>query len=304
MNDYIVEISESPRHVSVERGLLKVQEKTKKLGEIPLDCITALILSGEGCTISRHALARLAEQNIPVVVCDAKYMPISIATPVSSHFRQLSVATLQINASPVLKKQLWRHIVSAKITNQAENLRRCHVGKKAEYDKLCSLAGTVFSGDSDNKEGQAARLYWSALMGSNFLRDTDAADANIFLNYGYTVLRAICARSLCAAGLLSLFGLHHCNTYNAFCLADDIMEPYRPFVDSIVFGLYAKNAELELNPASKKALTALLQTPVLLAKEEFALVNACTRTAQSLVRSLEENSVKILCPQFLPLKQK
>ncbi len=228
MADRILEISENQRYVSVQRGSVLVHQGDELLGQVPIDSLSAVILSAEGLTVSQHFLARMAENNIPVVICNKKYMPVSIALPYDAYYRSLPVVTAQLQASPVLKKQLWQRLVTAKIQNQAAVLVQCRKEQRT-IDRLLKLAKTVRSGDTDNKEAQAARFYWPALLGKGFIRDRDGEGLNIFLNYGYTLLRATCARALCGSGFLPIFGIHHHNSYNAFCLADDMMEPLPHF---------------------------------------------------------------------------
>ncbi len=299
MPDFILEIAENERYVSMHRGLVVVREQEKILGELPVDALLSVILSADGITLSKKFLERMAEENIPVIICGANYMPLSIATPVSAHYRPLAVARLQVEASPVLYKQLWKRVVEMKITNQANALELCRGKNEPALVKLRDKARRVKSGDVENQEGQAARLYWNALFGGNFLRNPDEGGINALLNYGYAVLRAACARAICACGLLPLFGIHHSNAYNAFCLADDMMEPLRPLVDVEVFRLAEQGGKLELNPKSKRTLLRVLQSVMLLENEQSSLVPLTQKMAQSLVRSLSEKEMRLELPLLL-----
>ncbi len=299
MPDFILELAENNRYISIQRGLVVVREQEKTLGELPVDSLLAVILSGDGITLSKKFLERMAEENIPVIICGANYMPLSIATPVSAHYRPLTVARLQIEASPVLYKQLWKRIVEIKITNQANALELCRGKAEPVLTKLRDKAKRVKSGDVENQEGQAARVYWNALFGGDFLRDPDEEGINSMLNYGYAVLRAACARAICACGLLPLLGIHHSNGYNAFCLADDLMEPFRPLVDLEVFRLAETGNKLELTPKNKRVLLRVLQSVMLLDNEQSSLVPLTQKTAQSLVRSLNEKEMRLALPLLM-----
>lgn len=297
MGNFILELAESSRHVHAERGFVVIYEQDSVIGQVPIDTLLAVILSADGVSITRNALARLAEENIPVIITGKQYLPISIATPVSAHYRQLAVATAQLAVSPVLKKQLWQHIVTTKIRNQAAVLLQYMPDNHKVYNKLCLLASKVRSGDTDNKEGQAARLYWTALFGKGFLRDVEQSGINTFLNYGYAIIRAACARAVCAAGLLPLFGIHHQNMYNAFCLVDDLMEPLRPYIDSLVYQMTQKGDIQEgLVAKHKKTLTGILRQPIAMNQDVCVLTTVTNLMAQSLVRSYVQNEVGLKLP--------
>ena len=296
MGDYILEIAEDNRYISVSRGHVMIKEGDKVLGEVIIDTLASVILSAHGATLSKKFLERMGEENIPIVICGKNYMPISMVLPVSSHSRHLLIAERQVSASPIIKKQLWQSVIMEKIKNQAGILKKYKPKQNKDIEKLYFLAERVRSGDSDNKEGQAARIYWQALFGKDFYRDTEEVGVNAFLNYGYAIVRAVCARALCASGLLPLFGIHHHNAYNAFCLADDIMEPFRPFVDDIVYSLYLKNVCEALNPEAKRAMGKILRCPMTMNNEESTLMPIALKIAQALVRSFENKKVLIQFP--------
>ncbi len=288
MGEFILEIAENNRHVCIQRGSVAVLEGRETLGLVPVDSLACVILCADGISLSKHFLAVMAEEGIPVTICGNNYLPVSMSLPYAGHYRALAVVESQMEVSPVLKKQLWQLIVSAKIRNQAQTLETCRP-ESSHIETLFALARKVRSGDSDNREAQAARLYWPALMGEGFLRDPDSGGVNAALNYGYAIIRSACARALCAAGLLPLLGIHHHNVFNAFCLADDMMEPLRPFVDMLVFEL-AKNDtdDLYLLPPQKKKLAAIQRQPLPFAGEEHTLSSIATRMAQGLARSFTE----------------
>ncbi|MCA1298542.1 type II CRISPR-associated endonuclease Cas1 [Stappia indica] len=199
-----------------------------------------------------HRFHRLAERSVPVVLCAANHAPIACVWPLEGHHAQGARLNAQVGAARPLSKRLWRDIVAAKIRMQGAVLASAG-GEAGAFDLL---ARKVRSGDPDNVEAQAARRYWQALMGPEFRRDTGGDGVNALLNYGYTVLRATVARAICAAGLHPTIGLHHSNRGNAFALADDLMEPYRPLVDRLVFNLSRDGTET-VTPEAKRVLAAL-----------------------------------------------
>lgn len=288
MPDMVLEIAESGRHVCVQRGCVAIMEGETCLGRVPVDSLAAVILSAEGVSLSRHLLARMAEEGVPVIVCGANYLPISMSLPLAGHYRALPVVEAQMAATPALKRRLWQGCVAAKIRNQAAVLRQCRPRSLAA-DSLLALSRKVRTGDSDNKEARAARLYWPALMGQGFVRDPDGGGINAALNYGYAIIRAACARALCAAGLLPLLGIFHHNVYNAFCLADDMMEPLRPFMDRLVLDMLPQmSADALLTPARKRQLAGILRMPLPFGGEGHVLSSIATQMAQGLARSFAE----------------
>lgn len=305
MASHILEIAENNRYLSIAHGNICIKEADKTLGQVPLDMLACVMLTAQGITVSKHFLTVMGEANIPVLIMGKNYLPISMALPVSSHYKQLAVAEKQVKAGEIIKKQIWQKIIIAKILNQAQVLEKCALPAnpsiKKHIDKLKFLAQRVRSGDKDNKEGQAAQIYWQALFGKSFYRDQDEEGINAFLNYGYSIVRAVCARALCASGLLPMFGVHHRSQFNAFCLADDIMEPFRPFVDCLVFECSKENELPILDTKAKRRLSAILQCPLYLQEEESTLLPIVLKTAQALYKSYCTKQVLLEFPQ---LKQK
>lgn len=296
MGEFILEVAENGRHLCIQRGSVAVQEGKKTLGLVPSDSLACVLLSADGLSLSRHFLAVMAELGVPVIVCGKNYLPVSMCLPYARHYLALGVAETQMKASPVLKKKLWQMCAAAKIRNQAHVL---HTRRResAEAEKLRRMAKSVRSGDGDNREAQAARLYWPALMGRGFIREPDGGGVNAALNYGYAIVRAACARALCAAGLLPLFGIHHHNLSNPFCLADDIMEPLRPFVDALVFDLMQEDENTGLLlPAQKKRLSTIQRSPLPFMGEEHTLASVTTRMAQGLAQSFAAASPLLPLP--------
>ena len=279
----LVEIAEQGRHLSVQRGFLKVLEKGEELGRVPLDDITALILSGPQITLSKNLMVELAERKAIIVTCGRNWHPISISLPFGVHYEAAGILRDQIDASQPLYKRLWQQIVQAKIDNQAAVLRR-HGGEARIINELVVLRRRVRSGDPDNMEAQAARRYWPALMGPDFRRDRHSGDVNALLNYGYTILRAATARAVCGSGLHPSLGIHHGTRVNPFALVDDLMEPFRPLVDAVARGI--SEEQTEVDAPHKRALAAVLREDMLLETGLSPVANCLTRLARSLAASL------------------
>jgi len=279
----LVEIAESGRHASVHRGFLKVSEDGRELGRVPLDDITALILSGPQITLSKTLLVELAERKAIVVTCGKNWHPVSLTLPFGTHYETAGVLHDQIEASEPLRKRLWQRIVQNKIANQKTALGH-HASESTAMAELEVIRKRVKSGDPNNMEAQAARHYWPALMGKDFRRDRDAEGSNAFLNYGYTVLRAATARAVCASGLHPAIGLHHGSRVNAFALVDDLMEPFRPMVDLIAKELLETSKSVGV--LEKRALAAVLQADMESENGLSPLNNCLVRLAQSLTASL------------------
>lgn len=291
----VLEIAESGKYISVSRGHIIISQKREELAKVPIDSILSLVLSAEGIQLSKNLLVRMAEENIPVIICGKNYMPISILSPLDSHYKMLPIAEKQIKMGAVLKKQVWQKIVQNKILNQHAVLKH-YIPQSPVLDKILKLSEKVRSGDSDNKEAQAARLYFSALFGKGFIRDVDEEGINAFLNYGYAVVRATFARAICACGLLPLLGVKHHNVYNAFCLVDDMMEICRPLVDFYVYAFFEKNQDIALTPEAKRKILRFIEKPLLVNNQEMSIVPASVKYVQAFVNSIK-NNIEIL-PQL------
>jgi CRISPR-associated protein Cas1 len=288
----IVEVSEPDRFISIHRGFLKVSNGGEELGRVPLDDITALIVSSPQSTLSKNLMVELAERKAIIVICGHNWHPLSLTLPITGHYQSTKILHDQIDTSEPLKKRLWQTIVKSKIEHQALVLKR-HNSAHPKISELKVLARRVKSGDPDNMEAQAARQYWTALMGKEFRRDRQALDENIYLNYGYTVLRAATARAVVAAGLHPALGIHHGAMHNPFALVDDLMEPYRPLVDSIALNLIGEQHDLDLTPERKRILAAVLQEDLFGERGASPLINCLGRLAQSLAESLSRKTVTL-----------
>ncbi len=279
--DRVVDISTDNSRVSADRGFLVVSQADGPIGRVPLDDIAAVILHAHGVTWTARVAAELAKRSAPLVICDANHAPVAVLLSLEGHHAQGARIRDQWSASRPLSKQLWKQIVASKIATQAGLLAA--LGRR-EVAPLVELARRVRSGDPENLEAQAARKYWPALLGADFRRDRSAAGANSLLNYGYTVLRACVARSIVAAGLNPSIGLHHDNRGNAFALADDLIEPFRPLVDATVLGLIEGGVS-EVTPDSKRRLASIIAMDLKVDGALTPLTVAIRRLAHSLVIS-------------------
>jgi CRISP-associated protein Cas1 len=262
---------------------------------VPVEDLGMIILEHQQITLTHYLLDKLAANNTAVVTCGATKHPTGMLLTLEGNTLQQERFEAQINATEPLKKQMWQQTIKAKITNQAAVLQHWNI--KNTY--LINTAKNVLSGDAGNNEAKAAVYYWSHLFPTawQFFRKRDGLPPNNLLNYGYAILRATVARSLVGAGLLPTFGIFHRNRYNAYCLADDIMEPYRPYVDVIVRSIIDKTSAVDtLTPELKVQLLQLPTIDVLLDGEKSPLMIATQRTATSVAKCYLGESRKVLYP--------
>jgi CRISPR-associated protein Cas1 len=294
MTNRIIEISDPLVSLSMLRGFLLVKVEGVEKARISFADIGILILNGTGATITTNLLNSLLEAGVMIVVLGANYLPSGIFYPTNPHYLHKQKINLQIQSSKPLEKRLWQQVVKAKILNQATILS--HFSGEDEK-QLLELAKKVSSGDKENLEAQAARKYWQRLFGSDFRRNFEKLGINSMLNYGYAVLRAATARAIFASGLHPAIGIFHSNQENAFCLVDDLMEPFRPMVDFLVKKIAEENGELEeLTPEIKKSLTKILSLDLSTSAGTTPINNCLTRLCQSLVRSLESGEANLDFP--------
>jgi CRISPR-associated protein Cas1 len=266
------------------------ETKTASIEDIGL-----LILDHQQITITQALMAKLLANNVALITCDNTHHPVGLMLNLDGHTLQSQKFQCQVEASIPLKKQLWQQTVEAKLLNQAAVLQI----ERVENKFILNLAQKVKSGDSENCEAQAASYYWKRIFPEflEFRRERYGPPPNNLLNYGYSILRAIVARSLVASGLLPTLGIFHRNQYNAYCLADDIMEPYRPFVDKVVCQIIRGNGKfLEMTPSMKKALLEVPAMDVTIDEQKSPLMNAVQRTTASLAKCFEGKGRKILYP--------
>lgn len=281
--DRIVDIATDGLHLSTYRGFLMVEQDREEVGRVALDDIHAVIVHAHGVTWSGNLVTQLATRGAPIVFCGANHSPVAVTLPLEGHHAQNARMQAQWSVSKPLCKQLWRRIVSAKIAMQGSLLAaRGADGAEA----FPHIARRVRSGDPDNLEAQAARRYWPLLMGPDFRRDRDSSGANGLLNYGYAVMRATCARAVVAAGLHPTIGIQHANRGNAFALADDLVEPFRPLVDALVAALAVQGVDT-LDPPLKRRFARLIALDLRIGGELSPVSVAAGRLAQSLAQSFE-----------------
>lgn len=265
---------------------------------LPIEDIGVLIIDHQQITITQALIAKLLENNVALITCDSKHHPTGLLLNLDGNTLQSRKFKAQLEATIPLKKQLWQQTISAKIDNQACMLESLQVPAK----NLRNWAQEVKSGDSKNHEAVAAAYYWKNIFAifTTFKRDSEGDPPNNLLNYGYAILRAVVARNLVASGLLPTLGIFHKNQYNAYCLANDIMEPYRPFVDKVVWNIVRMNGQyLELNPSMKKDLLGIPAMDVIINGDKSPLMVAVQKTTASLAKCFEGKTRKILYPEFV-----
>ena len=283
----------SPVYLSLKDSQLVITFKDNKdTVTRPIEDIGFVVIEHPEVGISVPALNELADNNVSVVFCDKKKMPKTMLMTLDGNTTQQESYKYQIDASAPTKKNVWKQLVECKIRNQALLLNK--LGKNGDILKQYYM--NVKSGDADNREGAAAREYWGRIFDEGFKREREGLPPNNLLNYGYTILRAAVARALIGSGLYPAFGVFHRNRYNAFPLADDVMEPYRPFVDEIVYHLYYDGAINELDNQAKGKLLRVLFSDVKMGKVTRPLENALSLTTASLLRMYKGETDKLSLP--------
>jgi len=298
----------NPAMLSLSNGQLVVKiftqpseeggEKVQRTTTIPIEDIGVVVLDHPQITITHGALNALIDNNSAVITSNSKHLPSGLLMPLEGNTLQSERFTDQINASLPLKKQLWQQTVAQKILNQAAVLNQA---KGAEVRNMTIWAGSVKSGDSDNLEGRAAAYYWSQLFSDreDWVRDAQGPWPNPLFNYGYAILRAMVARALVASGMLPTLGIHHHNRYNAYCLADDIMEPYRPCVDRIVLSMTSQwPDELEINTEMKRVLLGIPVADVIINGQRSPMMVAISQTTASLYKCFSGVLRKVAYPEI------
>ena len=288
----------SPAHLSTENEQLVINREGEKDVTIPIEDIAYLILEHYKISITKTIIQKLAINNTAVIVTDEKHMPTRWLMPLQGNSTQSKVFQAQSKASESLKNRLWKQIIKAKINNQARLLRSHDIGNNT----LILHAKKVKNGDPDNREAQAAKYYWKYLFSPfNFKRERFGGPPNNLLNYGYSILRAMVGRSLVSSGLLPSIGIHHRNQYNSFPLADDIMEPFRPFVDEIVLNLALSDEKnLELTKETKRKLLDIPTMDVQIKNEHRSMMNALSLSTASLARCFLLEQREIIFPTPCP----
>jgi CRISPR-associated protein Cas1 len=285
----------NPARLSVQLDQLMV-ETEERTAKVPIEDIGIVFIEHPQVSITQTVLQRLMENNAAVVTCDERHMPAGMFLNLEGHSEHASKCRAQLESSEPLRKQLWQQTIKAKVLNQAAVLKHA----EQPYKTLREMAKEVLSGDSSNVEGKAARYYWQHLFKNTlifFERKREGEPPNNLLNYGYAILRACVARSLVAAGLLPVRGIHHRNQYNAFALADDVMEPYRPVVDRLVYDIIQEEDDLEvLHKGLKAKLLGIPTLDVVVEGKKGPLMVALSRTCASLASAFEGSGRKLAYP--------
>lgn len=284
---------ENKASISTKNLQLVIKTETRE-STIPIEDIGYLVIDHPEIYLSIPALNLLIDNNTAVIICNTNHLPNGMFLNLNSHHIQQEIFKNQINASAPLKKQLWQQTITEKITNQGILLQKI-TSKNNNFE---FLASKVLSGDSSNMEGVAANFYWKSFFEHNFKRERFGDYPNNFLNYGYAILRAATARALSGSGLLNTLGIHHKSKYNAFALADDIMEPFRPIVDEKVAEIMQNYSEQELNTAIKAELLQILTRTVYFKEEKSPLMVALQKTASSLQQCYTGDRKKIKYPKL------
>lgn len=254
MPNNIIEIATNNKKLSVYRGFLRVEEEGNILKDIPFNSISALMVTAYNIVYTNNLLQRLCEENIPLIILGKNYAPSGMLVSYIGQCRQTEIQYLQIENKKPLEKKIWQIIIKEKIKNQSRVLDLYH-----KENTVKDIYPTVLSGDTSNREAYAARVYFTALFGTDFTRNKDIAGINSFLNYGYAVLRSALARYTVAAGLNPSYGVGHINKLNPFCLVDDLIEPFRPVVDALVYKIFEQQPDItNLTTEHKAQLSALL----------------------------------------------
>lgn len=288
--------------LSLRHGQLVIK-RTDDLGEEehftrPIEDLGLVVIESSRVLMTSALISALIENNVAVIFCDDRYMPSGLIMPLDKHTTQTETQLAQIDATQPLKKQLWQQTITAKIHNQACALQR--VGCP-EVGNMLAWARDVRSVDSTNLEARAAVYYWTQIFPQfpDFVRHGDDDNSpNGLLNYGYAILRSIIARSLVGSGLLPTLGIFHRNKYNAYCLADDIMEPYRPYVDLLVNEIISTHGTTEVNKTTKRELLTLPTIDVEIKNLKRPLMNAASITTSSLAKCYLGESRKIIYPDL------
>lgn len=286
---------ESSGYLHAKLNQLIFTPKTGDERQVPIEDIGIIIIENQTILLSAHCLQSLAHNNTAVIFCNASHVPSSMLLSMEAHSTTQRQTEAQLAATPALDGRLWKQTVIAKINNQAHCLE---LGGRNLANKLRIIAGDVRNGDPTNSEGNAARLYFkSHFPEGGFSRKREGVMPNAILNYGYAIIRAAMARALVGSGLLCIKGIHHSNQYNPFVLADDIMEPYRPFADNLILNSPFRNAKT-LEKEIKLALAMLPASDVVISGMKRPMMNAMSMTSASLARCYLKKETQILYPEF------
>lgn len=293
MRSQILEITKPGYLLSKSRGFVEISCNKEVVGKVVLEDVEAIIVSVPGCLLSSVLIDECCQQNIPLVICGHNYLPSSITLPTQGYGRQFQTMRAQIGLSEPRRKRAWQKIIQAKIHNQAEVLDRAGCADM----RLNRLVGKVRSGDPDNCEGQAARIYWQRLFGDDFRRDPNADGLNAALNYIYAVVRGCVARGVSSAGLHPTFSLHHKNPQNPLNLVDDLIEPLRPIADYTLWSCKPE-AFSSLNPQNKARLAAIISLNLPTGEEVSPLSLATAKMCRSFANYCLDKQNDLTLPEL------
>lgn len=294
-----IDISE-PAYLHLKHRQLLIDKKGDTIAQIPVEDLGVVILQDPAIVITQAVIIACQKNNVVLVFCDERHLPYSVLLPVSEgNNLHNKVLQQQMSLKLPTKKRLWQQVVKRKITEQANTLKNLD----KTYKPLERLAENVKAGDPENLEAQAAQKYWKLLFGNEFRRNTELDGVNSLLNYGYSIMRAMVARAIVGSGLHPTIGLHHRNQYNGLCLADDLMEPFRPWVDFKVYQMAQNNPQLQVNKESKIPLLNLLSETVLWDKQNMPLMVACHYMLANLKRAYEDSTIMLDYPKIISQRQ-
>ncbi len=285
----------TPCYISCRSGQLVVKDQDDKIisGQLPVEDIGYVVLDHQQITITHKAIQELIYTGAVIISCTDRHLPAGMMLDPASNSMHTMILREQMAMSEALKKQLWKQIVEQKIKNQMQLITHEECSMRMDY-----LRRTVRSGDPENKEAQAASWYWRHWL-PEFIRDRDGEEPNHLLNYGYAILRAVVARALVTTGFHCAQGIHHRNKYNAYCLADDIMEPYRPYVDRLVLQIVQTRDDVgELHRELKSELLSIVMTDVQMGKSTRPLSMAVTETSASFLECIRGQRRKLKLPSM------
>jgi CRISPR-associated protein Cas1 len=280
----------------LRRGSILISDDQSELGLVDLDGVLSVILTSRGASLTTPFINEMGLRNIPVIICNERYQPVSIALPIIQHSDQHRRFEAQANVKQGVKNKVWQRLVMAKIRNQSSLLRL--IGANSA-ERLKRLSSSVKAGDPENVEAQAAQVYWPSLFGSEFRRDRHADGINSLLNYGYAILRSSMVSAVISSGLHPTFGIFHKNKNNALCLVDDLMEPYRPLVDQLARRLFERGC-LNLTPEVKRCLAAIVRSDQASVGATSPLLRHMSDMSYSLWKIFDGDKVVMSMPELMP----
>lgn len=292
----MIEISSQPRHISVRRGAIIVSDNETELGQIDLDGVLSMIVTSRGATVTTPMIAEAAARNIPLIICNDRFQPVSVSLPLVQHSDQTRRFEAQALAKKGLKNKIWQKIIKGKVKNQTALLA---LYQSASVERLNRLHTLIKSGDPQNIEAQAAQVYWPALFGKDFRRDRHRDDVNTLLNYGYAIIRSAMLSAVLSTGLHPTFGIFHKNKNNPLCLVDDLMEPYRPLVDQLVKRL-VERGHSTISPTVKRCLASIVTSDQAVVGATSPLFQHMSQLGYALWENLDGQKTAMPMPQLIP----